>query len=406
MKPPPRLHIIGGGFSGLMTAFYAREAGFDVRVSEKNRWGGWLGTKLTPEGLVEEAANAFLWTEELERVSQVIGVRLERPRPSAKTRYVATDVPQALSPLQFLPAGLLFLKAFLKRQHRPFPLETFSGWGQRVLGPRFTQNTLKAATRGVWGASADQLSASLLLAPLFQKKRERRRGSVAPRDGMQAWIDALVRHLQSQGVILKIEEARVTVNEDHLVLATSWKQKADLLQGLSPLAAELYRQMRAVSLTSATAHFTPAQDAITPGFGILFHPDHRWNAAGVLFNDQIFENRGPHQSETWIFDRVLNESEARERLLQDRARLGRQGSLLALRITHAVDALPLYSTAHESLLIKLKSLTPELRTKKVHLIGNELGEIGLTSLALRARELVRELKADATLTTTPLKGSL
>lgn len=395
MKPKPRVHIIGGGFSGLISAFYAREAGFEVHLSEKNRWGGLLGTKTTPEGLVEEAANAFLWTAELERVSSVIGVPLQRTLASAKKRYVATDIPRPLAPRQFLPAVWNFIKAAVRRHHRPFPLETLTGWGRRVLGPEFTEKTLRPATRGVWGVSADQLSASLILAPMFQKKRERRKGSVSPQGGLQVWIDALVRHLQSQGVVMKIEDSRVTINDGFLVLATSWKQKADLLQGFSPMAAELYRQMRATSLTSATAHFARTGESAYPGFGILFHPDHRWKAAGVLFNDQIFENRGPHRSETWIFDRVLSESEAREAVLEDRARLGLQGSMLALRVTHAVEALPLYNTDHESLLIKLKGLTPELKAKHIYLIGNELGDIGLTSLGLRARDLVREMAAQA-----------
>ena len=69
--------VIGAGFSGLMTGFYLVEKGFSVQfVEKKERVGGLLGSQSIQWAVVEQAANAFIATDELERVSEVIGVPL------------------------------------------------------------------------------------------------------------------------------------------------------------------------------------------------------------------------------------------------------------------------------------------------------------------------------------------
>jgi hypothetical protein len=154
--------------------------------------------------------------------------------------------------------------------------------------------------------------------------------------------------------------------------------------------------MLATSLTSVTAHFVKNEPHPYPGFGILFHPDYHWEAAGVLFNDQIFAGRSAHQSEAWIFDRAFSsEDEMQLIITAKRRRLGLTGSALSWRKTEWPQVLPLYSPEHETLLVKLRTEQETLKEKKIFLIGNELGDIGLTSLAHRAKLLALQIKTQA-----------
>ncbi|MFN7728089.1 MAG: protoporphyrinogen/coproporphyrinogen oxidase [Bdellovibrio sp.] len=394
-KVQPLVHIVGGGFSGLMTAYYCLKQGMSVTVYESQRWGGLLHSHQTPEGLVEEAANALLWTSELEAVSRDIGVPLFRAKPSAKKRYVALEKPETLNFRMIVPVIARFLLAKIKRQHRPHPHEVLSQWGARVLGLEFSLRILKAATRGVWGVPADRLSASLLLRPLLEGRGFKTKGSVAPEGGMQAWITGLTNYLRAHGAELRAQEI-TALPKGFVVLASTRKSKAALLSSVSPASSSLYDKMMATSLTSVTAHFAKNEPHPYPGFGILFHPDYHWEAAGVLFNDQIFASRSTHQSETWIFDRAFSsEAEMRFIVTAERRRLGLTGSALSWRKTEWPHVLPIYSPEHETRLAKLRTEQDALQEKKIFLIGNELGDIGLTSLAHQAKLLAAQIKTQS-----------
>lgn len=78
--------VVGAGLSGLATAWHLADAGFDVTVSDAAPGpGGLLQTRHTAHGLVETAANAFVWTETVRQWFD----RLQIPRCSRAMRASA-----------------------------------------------------------------------------------------------------------------------------------------------------------------------------------------------------------------------------------------------------------------------------------------------------------------------------
>lgn len=400
-----KVHILGGGFSGLMAAYFCRQQGHDVVVSEAKRWGGMISTRKTEFGLVESAANGFLLTEQLERVATEIGIPLVKPLKGARKRWIANEKPERLPVSPLTLAGTAFRFFANKRSHRHVPMrgELLSDWGDRVLGEKFQSRLILPAVQGIYGADSRRLSASLVLQPFFSGGRAKRKGLASPREGMGQWTDLLLAKLRSMGVELREEAVSVLPDADHLILACGSDAKAKLLESRAPRTSRALAAIERLDMVSVTAFFEP-DESDRKGFGVLFHPDHGWRASGVLFNDSIFEGRSPQRSEAWMFPdskaKDLDESQWSNIITEERAKIGMSAKApLKIHVTRWTRALPLYSPSLEAFLGEKTDLPEGL-----HLLGHEMGEIGLTGLAEKAEFLAKNLNVPR-ISSVPLRSA-
>src|SRR5690242_16451403 len=80
--------VVGGGFTGLATAFYLRRHGWHVELFEKNQQlGGCLRTEKTQWGLVEAAANGLLNSRRIEELFDELKLELLPARKESRRRY-------------------------------------------------------------------------------------------------------------------------------------------------------------------------------------------------------------------------------------------------------------------------------------------------------------------------------
>jgi protoporphyrinogen oxidase len=120
------------------------------------------------------------------------------------------------------------------------------------------------------------------------------------------------------------------------------------------------------------------------GFGCLFPEKEKFYSLGVLSNTDIFEQRGPFYTETWILGGALNsniailkDADILNEILKDRQRL--------LETTQKPDewfiqryekAVPHYDLKLEKILDELKHQSAE----DLFLTGNYLGHLGLAKI--------------------------
>ncbi len=387
----PRVHIIGGGFSGMMAAYFCASHGLDVTLSESEHWGGILRSDETPWGTAEAAANGFLVTDLLSRVASDLEVELLKPLPGAKQRWIANEKPERLPVTWTEAAGgaTRFLWNRSLGTHRPRPQELLVDWGNRVLGRDLSQRLLLPAMQGIYAVDSRQLSATLVMGPPLSKGRAKRGGFTSPRKGMTEWTEKMRAHLLMKNVKLRDQKLSELPDADHVIVATSAAAKVLLLSGTAPLAARALDKIKTTPMVSVTTFWEKTPQDF-PGFGILFHPDHKWNTSGVLFNNQIFEGRSRHRSERYFFARPsdlhLSDAELLSRIHEQRARLDWKNPFLGMTVHRWPKALPLYSLELESLLSDDWQLPTGL-----HLLGNEMGEIGLTALAEHAFHLANRI---------------
>jgi oxygen-dependent protoporphyrinogen oxidase len=394
--------VVGAGFSGLVTAYYLVKAGLRVRVLEKSvRAGGLIRTIKTEHGLVETAANGIRNSARLESLCADIGVKLQASRREAKRRFIYRGRPRKW-PLNIGETlSVLTRMTTQTGKFGPREFETITAWGGRVVGRGATEYFLAPALGGIYAGDPKALSASLIFRRanlsndlrIARGPRARVRGTVAPAQGMQQLIDGLLTHLERAGVEFCFNHDESVDSPERVIVCTSAHAAADYLDELAPEVSACLRQIEMLPLVTATCFYSYSATSLR-GFGCLFPRDEGFRARGVLFNDSIFEGRGPAHSETWIFggalDRhvvQLSEKSLSELIAEERSRLyKRVDEPLAIHLTYWPNALPNYSIELERVLTNFPRLPGG-----VELVGNYLGGIGLSSIIDRALDVAERV---------------
>ena len=404
------IKVVGAGFSGLVTAYFLTKQGFRVQILESSsRAGGLIQTIRTEHGLVETAANGLLSSFRLEMMCDEIGVPLLPTRRDGRKRFIFRGRPKQLplTPSDVLNFG--FQVARNARSFGPRKFETIAEWGRRVVGTGPTDYLLAPALGGIYAGDPKQLSASLIFgrAVLPNHLRTNRparaniRGTVAPPRGMQQLIDGLCDYLKRAGVDFVFNQRARAEANGPTVVCLSARAAAEYLTEIAPEVVQALRGVEMLSLVTATCFYAPEALRLR-GFGCLFPQGQGFRARGLLFNDCIFEGRGPAHSETWIFGGaldpdVLNLSDQvlAQLIADERQRFyGMNDDPLDIHITRWPRALPHYSVELERILTTLPPPPPN-----VALVGNYLGRIGLAKIleraAVVAEDFSRELRGSS-----------
>jgi oxygen-dependent protoporphyrinogen oxidase len=378
----PAACVIGAGLSGLVAASHLIDRGFSVTISDRQpRAGGLLSTIETPHGLVETAANAFVWDDAVAGWFKRLDLAPVFPLASSSRRYIFRDGRPRRWPLSIAESIGMTARlggAAVTRSMSARRGESMARWGDRVIGAPAREWLLEPAMQGIYAAPAAELSA----AAIFGGRKRGRRRLAAPRRGMGQFIERLAQQLRERGACFELGRDIDRVDAAApTVIATDAASAARLVMPHAPRLSERLAAVRLAPLVTATMFFTPEPTDVQ-GFGVLFPRQSGVRALGALFNSDIFEGRSGGRSETWIVgDRdegltTRNDGELRRMLAEDRRRLtGRDDEPLSAHITRWPAAIPVYDHALLAVQDELASLPPWLA-----LSGNYLGRIGVAAL--------------------------
>jgi oxygen-dependent protoporphyrinogen oxidase len=390
--------VVGGGFSGLATAYYLSRAGIPVEIVEKTgRLGGLIATLQTPHGPVETAAIGMRSSPRVNAVCRDLGLpMLWSARSSRRARYIYRQRPRRwpLNTGEWLALAARFASATARGSRYPRPLESVEQWGTRVLGRRATRWLLGPTLQGMYAGDPACLSASLVFGAPERHARAARKGVVAPARGMQQLIDALERRLRTREVSIRLNTPARLDGSTPAVICTSASDAAECLRNVAPGASQALSRIDMLPLVRITA-FYPDEDAHHRGRGILFPRGGDIRALGVLFNTNIFPHREGQYSESWIYggaaDRdVVDLSEADLAAVMDRDRQLLCGRCVppATRLVHRWRAaLPHYDLQLES----VRACGFDL-PKGFFLVGNYVGGIGVSMLLEQAAAVAARVR--------------
>ncbi|QDK46886.1 hypothetical protein DOM22_17860 [Bdellovibrio sp. ZAP7] len=396
-----KVTVVGAGFAGLTIALKLAQKGFTVEIHEKSsRVGGLLGTDYSEHGMAERAANSLILSNRSEKLFQEIGLEPALPLESSKKRFIFRGFPKAvpLNPFEILAVAfkvvprVLFAKASLK----PKAFETLEAWGLRRLGKAATRFLLGPAIQGIYANEPQDLSASLIIGPLFNKDREKFRGMMTGANGMQDLVNHLQQALEKLGVKIHLNSSvDIASLQGPVVLATSASAATELLRSYAPAVSALIARVHMSSLISTTVFFDKAQTKYK-GFGCLIPRGLNLRTLGVLMPPYIFAGRDKTYNETWIMggnnnqDLInLTDKELLNLIGTERKRLfKRQDGILDAKINRWDRALPMYDLELEKVQNELAQIT---LPAGLFLHGNYLSGIGLSKILERSERLSEKI---------------
>lgn len=342
--------VIGGGLSGLVTAYRAKRAGLAVAVFEaRPKPGGVIGSERRAGALFERGPNSGLDTTPL--INAMLGdlgiaaERVDGSKASSK-RYVVRGgrlIPLPMSPGAFLRTPLfsfgakvrLFAEPFIAKSP-PDKEESIAQFVRRRLGPEFLDYAIEPFVAGIYAGDPEILSVPAAFPRLHALEqrygglikgailgaRERKKNadkaknaasSFSFREGMQTLTDALARAIGN--VDCEVNVRRVERRPDGsfvvagerfgvaferaasaVVVATPAYAAAEIVRDLAPVAAGALREIPYPPVTVVASAYR-RREILHPldGFGFLAPAKERPAVLGTLFSSTMFENRAPSE---------------------------------------------------------------------------------------------------------------
>lgn len=457
-----RVAILGGGISGL-TAGYALEkqrrkgAEFDYVLFEASAgFGGVVQTERVEDYLVEAGPDSFLtekpWTADLcrelglgdqlvssndaERRTYILVKGRLLPLPDGLSFMVPTNLSAAFfSSLFSWPTKLRMIRECFYRPSPDAPECTVAELVERHYGREMVERVADPLLAGVYGGSADELSAQSVL-PRFAEI-ESRQGSLGRalaatrklqtgparaifsslKHGMRTITDALLRQIPESarrpnnrveavkaesGKWLVISAGR-TEEFDAVVIATPACAAADLLRNEVPqLASELAQIVYSSSVTVALAYDEKIRASLPPGFGFLVARSEPKRMIACTFVHNKFPGRAPaNQALLRCFLGGTRDPEAVGFPDEKIAALvrgelqeifGISAAPLLTRIYKWKKSMAQYGLGHKSRVERIRQYI--LQIPGLALAGNAYGGIGIPDCVRSASEAATKVLAD------------
>jgi oxygen-dependent protoporphyrinogen oxidase len=415
--------VIGGGISGLTTAYLLKQKGIDVKLFEKNSFpGGNIRTEKINGYLIEHGPNNALETTPLiNTLLESLGImdRKIYAMESAKKRYILKNgklYPLPMSPGAFIKTKLFSFSAKMRLAKEPFiksksnETESIASFTERRLGKEFLDYAINPFVAGVFAGDPANLNVKAAFPKLYEleqkygslikgqlksrkERKERKEQSKQSAktfsfiEGLKELVDAIyskingnivlgaeVRNINKNSSNYEITYSNagkvITENFDSVVLASPAKSAGKLIENfansISKEISDIYYPPVAVVLTGFKKE---ALGFIPDGFGFLIPGVEKRKILGSLWTSVIFPHRAAEGS--YLLTNFIggarqpeifdkNDVELQEIVLSELKELmGVKGSPDFVKIIRWPGAIPQYSKNHAMLTDKIDKLQEE-----------------------------------------------
>ncbi len=457
--------VIGGGVSGLCSAYRLQQEGLCVRLLEareepggntRSRLADGFLMELGPHTLPGSADAVFALAEELGLGPEVLSTRA-----SSGARFIVRNDRLWRAPTSmwsFITTRLLSSRAKLTLMTEPLrwrrgeDTDSAQIFFERRFGTEAARVLAGAFISGVYAGDPAQLSAPAAF-PLFwefekssgslmlgarkyfrRRKTERREAGMPVRKGLfsfkgglgrlsRALAEALgpayqggenVQWVERDQSVWRVHSDGATHTARTLVLAVPPHKAAQLLEGTAPELSRLLEAIPMAPLAVVHLGYREHQPVIPDGFGFLVPRGEKTQSLGVLFPSRLFEGRAPGDGDLLAgFVGGVGDPDCLERNDEELADIVRKDlqSLIGLdaepdmvRVRRYRQAIPQPTLGH---LDRMAAVKQELvRFSGLFLAGNYRTGVGMKDAVgsglVAARDCLRYQEAPATPKATPV----
>ena len=326
-----KVAVIGGGISGLTTAFLLRRKGIDVSVFEADdKFGGNIQTIEKDGYTIEQGPNSLLRSPRLIDLVRMLGLedKVIAADPAAEKRYILWQGKLESMGLRSFVNGYFGLKTLFALAREPFVKskspkgESVADFVSRRISQEFLDKAIDPFVSGVYAGDPHDLSMRSAFPKLFEMERDfgslimgtiRRRVEKADRTfprtfSFRGGLTTLITKLADEigdGLrcgapvekIESVENGRFRVNAeiyDAVVISTPAWVAADLIKDRDERLSELLTSVNYPHVTVAVTGFK--SDKIgkkLDGFGFLIPSKEKRPILGTLFHSAVFPERSP-----------------------------------------------------------------------------------------------------------------
>ncbi len=448
-----KIAIIGAGISGLTTAWLLKNAGYSVKVFEKNEYaGGSIVTEMENGWLVDLGPNSTLETsQELSQLIENLGLQNEKVYANtlSDNRFIVRNGTLHVLPMKpgaFLKTDLFSWKAKLRLLKEPFIAPTkgddisLAEFVRYRLGDEFLDYAINPFVAGVYAGDPEMLSTAAafpklyaleqnyggLIKGMIKGAKERKKRSEVAKDrakmfsfvnGMAVLPRILTKEL-GDALILQAEVRSLKQTAEGYVLGVlqngkiseeSFKQvvisiptyaQSNLLENI---AGEKIALLNAVDYPPVAVVFLgfKRDDIAHPldGFGFLVPEVEKRQILGTIFSSTLFPGRSPqgHVALTTFVggmrqpeNALLQDDQLSARVLADlKDLLGVRGKPTFVRIRRWPKAIPQYKVGYKAVQQVFSEL--EERHSGLYFAGNFRRGISLGDSVLSAHETVNRI---------------
>jgi oxygen-dependent protoporphyrinogen oxidase len=347
MDSSRRVVVIGGGISGLATAYRLRQLGVSVALLEASPRAGGLMESVARDGfLFDSGPQSFQGTPLLMQLVRELGLESELVQANARApRYILRHGRMqkiAMSPQAMLAGSFLspqsrwkIASEAFRRTHPPSDEESIAAFVRRKFGSEILEYLVSPFVSGVYAGDPEKLSLRAAFPSLDEwereygsvirgamKSRKQGGGSARPemcsfRGGTAGLPQALAAALGAdarfgapvEAVIARTRDASgssggaryevhversAPVAADAVVLAAPAYAASHILRSLQPAVADTLSGIPYASIAVCTSGYYAKQlDAALDGFGVLIPRSEKYRTLGIVWNSALFPERAP-----------------------------------------------------------------------------------------------------------------
>ena len=440
--------IVGGGISGLATAWFISKELPDLKVTlfeSEDRLGGKIQSSREQGFLYEHGPNGFMDSrQEMVDFCKDLNLKDEmvKSNDGAANRFIIkkgklTALPK--KPPQMFTSRFLPISAKLRLLTEPFrgrckkEDESLYDFCKRRLGKYIAEYLVDPFTSGVFGADCRQLSTRSAFKALWdmeqhegslfqglKKKMKAQEGKKQGKlrsfkEGMETLIHRLEEKLKDK-ITVKLSSKITSITESNnqysLALENSESQEFDLVIFASPagstgkilqsLDEKLGKEISAIPYSSINVvpqGFKKSPPPVVNAFGYLAPSSEPNKIMGNLFDASVFPNRAPENS--FIIRTMIGggrnpelfnstDDELYNLILEEnRQTLGIDYDADFKKIIRWQEAIPVYGMGHWKLIEKIEHFTAD---KGIFVTGNAFYGVSMNDCVTSAIRTVKNIK--------------